>query len=66
MSLQSLYALIASRPSPADRPVMTPRGPGWLWQVGATRVGVVLPPKTKDGKEYVVFFDPSEVTPMET
>jgi hypothetical protein len=53
----SLYALVRARGKIANRPVMTPQGPGKLWQVFYDRAGVLL-----DGAPgRVAFFDPSEV-----
>jgi hypothetical protein len=55
-SADPLYALLRTRREPADRRVMTPRGPGHLCQVFSDRAGVVL-----DITGRVAFFDPSEI-----
>ena len=56
----ALYRLI-QHSKPADRPVMTPLGPGQLWQVFSERVGVIL----DAAPERVTFFDdPALITEL--
>jgi hypothetical protein len=54
----ALYRLIRDHREPADRPVLTPDGPGQLVQVFSERAGVILDTAPKR----ITFFDPSEIT----
>jgi hypothetical protein len=54
----ALYRLIRDHYDPADRPVLTPDGPGQLWQMFAERAGVIL----DTAPERVTFFDPNLIT----